>query len=69
MGVCVPCAERCPQRPEEDHRSPVTGVTDCCELNSEQEQQVPLSSDPSLQPRDWCFFMVDFDNFYFRNYI
>lgn len=48
----------CPQRPEEDARSSVTAVADCCELSCVcadsslaplEEQPVLLASEPSLQ--------------------
>lgn len=57
MSSCVPCAYRCPQKPEQTIGSPVTGVRGGCkapnmmqDLNPGplQNQPVLLNTEPSL---------------------
>lgn len=57
MSVLTTCVEH-PQRPEENIGFSGTGVTDggnlqygCCDLNLGLEQQVLLTTEPSLQPQ------------------
>jgi hypothetical protein len=60
LPACMPCIMRMHdlKRPEEDVRSPGTGVSGDCEPScswesnpvTPQEQQVLLNAEPSLQP-------------------